>query len=181
MSNHFLKFIVRIISIGLGVFLLIYFNISIFLSGFVIETIRRIIRLFVYGQKFRFSKHYLFWIVFQTIFYVISISITNLFYLDTFMNILIISFIISTLNVLLKSLRIEDGFFKIFKHHHHKHHHHHGHKHEKIVQEGDDDYYYAMGLQSVPGDVLRGWRREMSKKEFRESVESSGYKAVHGG
>lgn len=42
--------------------------------------------------------------------------------------------------------------------------------------------YYQIGLENVPRDVLRGWKRSAkSKKEFRRWVESSGYKFVHGG
>lgn len=42
--------------------------------------------------------------------------------------------------------------------------------------------YYQIGLENVPSDVLRSWKRSAkSKREFKEWVESSGYKFVHGG
>jgi hypothetical protein len=175
MAKSISKFVIRFFSIGLAILLVglipIKFGILyVILAGLIIESIRRILRLIIFNKKFGINKHFLFWIIFQAGFFYLSSKIVNLFSLDYIYRILLITLIISLLNLILKSLKIEDLFFSLFKIRSHKRHYH-----------NKGNSYYNIGLQNVPSDVLRSWRRSMSKREFKSAVESSGYKFVHGG
>jgi hypothetical protein len=62
---------------------------------------------------------------------------------------------------------------------------------KKIQKAFEEDYkpiskpqrkdYYSIGLKEIPFEVLKGWKKRLSKKNFKKFVKQSGYKFVHGG